>query len=181
MKIIRITGSFFIAAFLFQSAVVYDFSVPTHSGEQQPLSAYAGKKVMVITLPVEQSASADSLLYSLDTLAAAHSAALVVVAVPSVEDGYSAQVKDQLQHWYRSKLGAHILLTDGVYTRKTSGSLQHPLFQWLTHQSQNGGFDNDVEGPGSKFITTAQGKLFSVLSPRAKITGRSVQISLQAQ
>ena len=167
--------------FSFLSGSIYDFSVPKIEGGSQALSAYAGKKILVITLPVVQNASADSMLYSLDTLATAHAASLKVVAVPSYEDGFTAAQKTQLKLWYRSKLGTGILITDGLYTRKTSGTQQHALFKWLTDDNQNDMFNIDVEGPGHKFFTKGNGSLYGELTPQIKIWSAAVQRTLNMQ
>ncbi|MBL7746163.1 MAG: hypothetical protein JNM19_01940, partial [Chitinophagaceae bacterium] len=134
--------------------------------------------ILVITLPVAQSASADSVLYSLDTLGAARTATLKIIAVPSYEDGYTAAQKTTLETWYRSKLGNHIVITEGLYTRKTSGAQQHPLFSWLTDAVQNETFDVDVTGPGYKFFVNSTGKLYGVLRPHTKMWSGAVQKTL---
>lgn len=173
--------SFCVLAGLSLTGSIYDYTLPTIEGGNQPLTAYQGKKIVVITLPVSQDASADSLLYSLDTLAAHHSANLKVIAVPAIEDGFTASQKPQLLQWYRSKLGSNILITDGIYTRKTSGSQQHPLFKWLTSSNQNEVFDIDVAGPGYKFFSNSSGQLYGVLKPHSKVWGASVQRTLSTQ
>jgi glutathione peroxidase len=157
---------------------IHSYTVPKIEGGSQALSAYQGKKILVITLPLVQNPAADSLLYSLDTLAAAHTSTLKVIAVPAVEDGYTSAQKTALQQWYRSKLGNHILITEGLYTRKTSGTQQHPLFKWLTSDTQNDAFDIDVEGPGFKFFANEEGKLYGVLRSHSTISGASVQKTL---
>lgn len=166
---------------LFSPGSLHQFTVPLLEGGQQSLAVLSGKKVLLVTLPLQQSASSDSLLYSLDTLAAAHSNELKVLGVPAYEDGYTPAIKTELLQWYRSRLGSNILVTDGLYTRKTSGSMQHPLFNWLTHEQENGIFDVDVAGPGYKFITNESGSLYGVLHPQAKMHGRLVQKTLNMQ
>lgn len=165
----------------FYTGSVYDFSVPTIAGGTQNLSAYQGKKIMIITLPVEQSPAADSLLSSLDTLAAARAQSLQIIGVPAIEDGYTAGNNSALQQWYFSKMGSHVLVTGGLYTRKTSGSQQHPLFKWLTSSNQNEVFDIDVAGPGYKFFSNSSGQLYGVLKPHSKVWGASVQRTLSTQ
>jgi len=160
---------------------VYDYTVSRIEGGNQPLSAYQGKKLLVITLPVSQDAAADSLLYSLDTLATAHAAVLKVIAVPAIEDGFTTAQKPQLLQWYRSKLESNILITDGMYTRKASGTQQHPLFKWLTFSNQNEVFDIDAAGPGYKFFSNSSGQLYGVLKPHSKVWGASVQRTLSTQ
>jgi glutathione peroxidase-family protein len=157
---------------------IYNFSVPRIEGGTQALSALQGKKLLIITLPVTQSASADSMLQSIDTMATARAAVLQVLAVPSYEDGFTAAQRTALKNWYRSKLSNTVIIADGLRTRKTSGSQQHALFQWLTKAVQNGVFHIDVTGPGHKFFIKPGGQLFGVLLPQSKIWGVSVQRQL---
>jgi glutathione peroxidase-family protein len=181
MKKIIILGLIAFLSSSFCLTGVYDFSVPKIEGGSYELGNSQGKKIMIITLPIQQNAISDSMLYCLDTLAASHSLTLTVIAVPSYEDGYTIAQKEQLKTWYRSKLGNNIIVTEGLYTRKTSGSQQYPLFQWLTHSGQNDVFDIDVIGPNHKFFVKENGELFGVLIPQSKISGISVQKTLQMQ
>jgi glutathione peroxidase len=158
---------------------IYDFSVPKIEGGNYSLSASQGKKIMIITLPIERNAAADSMLYCLDTLAAAHNSNLTVIGVPSYEDGYTPSSKQNLLEWYRSKLDSTIVITEGLYTHKSNS--QHALFKWLTDVSQNGSFDMDVEGLGHKFFINTNGELYGVLIPYSKISGESVQRTLLMQ
>lgn len=167
-----------VSGTLFTSGV-YNYTVPKLEGGTQALAAYEGKKILIITLPLVQSPAADSLLYALDTLGAAHTNSLKIIAVPSIEDGYTAAQQAQLQQWYRSKLGNHIVITSGLYTKKASGAQQHPLFKWLSSDTQNGMFDIDAAGPGYKYIANEQGELYGVLHPQSKISGISVQRTLR--
>jgi glutathione peroxidase len=153
---------------------VYTYSVPLIEGGNQSLAAFEHKKILIFSLPVTQSASADSMLYSLDTLGTAHINNLVIIAVPSYEAGYTEAQKNVLQQWYRSILGQHIIVTDGLYTRKLSGTQQHGLFHWLTSVTGNNTFDIDDNGPGSKFFVNEEGELYAVLHPYTKISSITV-------
>ncbi len=175
MKQITIFGFILLLAGTIWTGSIYDHSVPKIEGGSQPLAGWQGKKILVITLPLVQSASADSMLYSLDTLASARSATLKVIAVPSYEDGYTPAQKTQLETWYRSKLGNHVVITEGLYTRRTSGSQQHGLFKWLTVLNQNESFDIDVTGPGYKFFVSSTGQLYGVLRPHTSMWSGAVQ------
>lgn len=158
---------------------IYNYSVSKIEGGSQLMSSYEGKKIMVITLPVVQDAVSDSMLYALDTLAAAHQSNLAVIAVPSYEDGYTTAIKQSLQQWYRSKLGNYILITEGLYTRKTSASQQHGLFKWLTYVNEN--FEIDVEGPGYKYFVRGNGELYGVLKSHVRISSMAVNRTIQMQ
>jgi glutathione peroxidase-family protein len=178
MRLFKTAGFIFLFSTLLQTGSIYDYSFTKIEGGTHVMSSCQGKKILIITLPIQQSATADSMLYSLDTLAAARSTTLSVIAVPSYEDGYTTAQQGQLQQWYRSKLGSYVIISEGLYTRKTSGSQQHGLFKWLTTDTQNGNFNIDVTGPGNKFFVTSTGVLYGALT---KMWGTSVQRTLQIQ
>jgi glutathione peroxidase len=166
--------------FIWQESI-YNYNVSRIEGGNQSMAAYQGKKILIITLPVQYDAAADTLLYCLDTLASAHSLQLAVIAIPAYEDGFTPALKEQLNQWYRSRLGNYIVITDGLYTRKTSGTQQHPLFKWLTTDTLNDVFNIDVEGPGHKFFVNTTGQLYGVLRPQTKISSNVVYKTLQAE
>lgn len=160
---------------------IYIHAVSTIEGVTKPLSAYQGKKILVMTLPIQQNSSNDSLLYSLDSLRAAYNGNLIIIATPSYEDGYTPAIKDSLKQWYRSILSMEVVVTDGIYTRKTSGTQQHSLFKWLTDKNKNDHFDRDVAGPRDKFIVWTDGELIGVLGAQTRIGGGTVNSLLQGQ
>lgn len=168
-----------IYLFITWETSVYTYSFHKLDGGNQSLSLFQGKKMLIVTLPVQQSATQDSLLYSLDTLAAARQSQLTVIGVPSREDGYLPSNKNQLRQWYRSKLGNYIVLADGMYTRKSSGSQQHGLFKWLTTVAYNEHFNIDVEGPWMKFFVKSNGILDGVINGQSRISGQAVQKTLR--
>lgn len=164
---------------LFGTSGIYDISFVTIEGQTKSMSDYQGKKILVITLPIQQSSSGDSILFSLDTISRNNSNILQILAVPSKEDGFSAANKSLLWQWYRSKLGSGVVILDGVYTRKSSGLNQHDLFRWLTHENENEHFDLDASEPGAKFFISPSGELYGVLSPATRIWGLSVQKTIR--
>lgn len=178
LRLILITICFFLTSMACVESI-YTHSVKTIEGISKPLTNYQGKKILVITLPVQQNSFNDSLLYSLDSLGVAHSSSLIIIAVPSYEDGYTASLKDSLKQWYRSILSMDIIVTEGLYIRKTSGNQQHPLFKWLTDKNRNEHFDNDVNDPKNKFIVWTTGELIGVLGAQTKIGSSTVHNLLQ--
>lgn len=177
-RLILIISCFFlISATCVES--IYTHSVTTIEGVNKSLQAYQGKKLLVVTLPVQQSSSADSLLHSLDSIGQANTGSLVIIATPAYEDGYTVSMKENLKQWYRSILSTEIIVTEGMYTRKTSGNQQHPLFRWLTDKSRNNHFDRDVEGPNNKFIVWTTGELIGVLGSQVKVGSNAINELLQ--
>ncbi|MCB9056135.1 MAG: hypothetical protein H6549_09765 [Chitinophagales bacterium] len=171
-------GSILSILLLHTSESIYSYTVPKIEGGNQPLSELEGKKILVVTLPLQQNGAADSFLYSLDTLATAHISNLKVIATPSYEDGFTPSQRNQLKQWYRSKLGNDILITDGLKTRKISGNQQHALFKWLTDVTKNEVFDMDISGPEYKFFVKETGQLYGLLKPHSRVWGQAVQKTL---
>jgi glutathione peroxidase len=178
LKLILIFSSFFLTGAVCVESI-YTNSVITIEGTNKPLTNYRGKKILVITLPIQQNSSNDSLLHSLDSLRSAYSGSLIIIAVPSYEDGYTATIKASLKQWYRSILSIDVIVTEGMYTRKSSGSQQHPLFKWLTDKTKNNHFDKDIGGPRNKFIVWTDGELIGVLGAQTKLGGSTVNELLQ--
>lgn len=177
-KLILLISSLFLTGSTITESI-YIHAVVTIEGENKTLSSYQGKKMLIVTLPVIQNTSNDSLLHSLDSIQSVYSSTLKIIGVPSYEDGYSPTIKENLKQWYRSILDNSIIITEGLYTRKTSGPLQHSLFKWLTDKSKNGHFDNDVEGPRQKFVVWTDGKLIGVVGPQLRISSNTMNNLLQ--
>ena len=179
-KLILITMFIFLTGWIYVESI-YSHSVTTIEGVNKPLNAYQGKKIFIMTLPINRNSSNDSLLHSLDSLRNVFGSSLVIIATPSYEDGYSTAIKDSLKQWYRSKLSMDIIVTEGMYTRKTSGNQQHALFRWLTDKNRNDHFNKDVLGPKSKFIVWTDGELVGVLGAPVKIGSSTINNLLQSQ
>jgi glutathione peroxidase len=158
---------------------IYDYSITKIEGGTLSLNTLQNKRLLIITLPTQQNASNDSLLYCLDTLASAHINNLTVIGIPAIEDGYTAAQQTQLKNWYRAKLGTYITIGTGMYTRKTSGTNQHGLFKWLTNDALNNIFNADVTGPWQKFFISTTGELFGELAPQTRISSAAVQRTLR--
>lgn len=177
-KLIFILGYFLLPNTSWEETI-YSHSITTIEGVNKPLAAYQGKKILIVTLPTQQNSSNDSLLHSIDSLQTVHDSSLVIIAVPSYEDGYTPAIKESLKQWYRSILNMDILVTEGFYTRRISGGQQHSLFKWLTNKIRNGHFDKDVEGPRSKFFVWTNGELVGVLGAPTRIGGSTMNSLLQ--
>jgi glutathione peroxidase len=162
-KLILIISCLFLAA-AGSVESIYNFSVTAIEGHYKSLDICKGKKLMIVTLPAQQNDSNDSLLSALDSIRTVYNSSLSIIAVPSLETGYLPSKKNELKQWYKSKLNSGIIVTEGVYTRKTSGSNQHPLFRWLTNTDKNGHFNVDADAAGQFFVVSKTGALYSVLS-----------------
>jgi len=153
--------------FAFKTSLsIFDLSFITPGGDEQPLSSYQGKRLMIIVLPVTQTPKDSSLLQLLEVLNNNYRDSVTMIGVPSNDDGYAVDSASSLMSWYRSYLDTSFIITGGMFTRKTSDN-QAPLFSYLTLAEQNEYFNEDVYGPGEKFFINQEGRLYGISVPGA--------------
>lgn len=136
----------------------------TETGDSVSLSRFAGKKVLVIIVPLSPQ---DSVFRDLQAFKNRYRDSIQIIAVPSIENGF------QKSHGAALQARCHemnVLLTAGMYTQKASGASQSELLSWLTEKGRNTHFNDDVKGPGQKFFISETGRLYAVLPPQASLS-----------
>ncbi len=147
-------------------------SVNNIDGSSVSLLSYQGKKILFLIAPARISDSS-----KLDELAAFNSRygdTVKLVGIMSKEDGFVDSNKAKIKTMYQNK-GINILLTEGMFTKKTAGANQGSLMQWLTKLSMNKRFEENAKGVGQKFFADENGKLFSVLIPETSLFSSAVE------
>ena len=176
--------SLLIKTFLLSTAFswlsgLYNIEITTLDGENKSLKTLEGKKMMIVVLPVAKTAKDTLFLQNLEAFSKSVKDQLSVIGVPSIEDGFEKENTITLKKWYKSVLGDQVIITNGMHTRKASGSKQHPLFAWLTSKELNIHFDYEVNGPGQKYFINEKGELYAVYGPEVPVNGKSVRRMLQ--
>jgi len=163
----QITSLLFLFIILTSLTGVFDLSITGLNGSTHTLGEYQGKKIAIIILPPTANSKDSTLLLKVDSIALANISRLKIIAVPSFDDGYTENNQKMLTNFYQSMIDSSILVSQPLYTHKTSGTQQDALFNWLTHVDRNTHFDNDVKGAGNLFLINEQGKLIGVFEPGA--------------
>jgi glutathione peroxidase-family protein len=168
MRIIISVAAIILSSVSASAQNIYDYSITTIDTVSHPLSKYTGKKIMIAILPSTKTEDDSLYLGRLDSIFNTYSEQLMIIGVPSYEDGYTEDTTINLPQWYKSLLDSQILITQIMYTHKSSDTLQNPLFGWLTHSRQNNHFDDEAEGPGETYFINEQGELYGVFTPMAR-------------
>ncbi|MES2849440.1 MAG: hypothetical protein V4685_10320 [Bacteroidota bacterium] len=143
---------------------VTSINISMINGDTISLDQFAGKKIMLVLLPVD-TLEADSLfLLHIDSTARAYADSIEFIGIPSYEDGYRDSIHASVKNWYNDRLHLSFKITVGMYTHNSSGVLQHPLFKWITDEEQNGHLEATISGYGQKFLLNKSGGLMAVLS-----------------
>jgi glutathione peroxidase-family protein len=144
---------------------IYSLYFNTPDGNAIALSSFAGHKILIV---VFNPSTADySQLKRLDSVQT-DSPSVKILAIPGTElaKGYSdsvTMIQDSSLTSMRSRLGLSLLIARAMYVNKADSSIQHPLFNWLTHVGQNTHFDRDVDSEGQLFFINENGVLYGVL------------------
>ena len=143
---------------------IYDFSVPTSSGDQQSLRDYQGKVVLIVN-----TASKCGFTPQYEGLQRLHDKyserGLVVVAMPcnqfgAQEPGSNAAVQEFCQLNY----GLSFPVMGKI---EVNGSGQHPLYAHLTKQAK-GLITDSIKWNFTKFLVNRDGQVIERFAPMTK-------------
>jgi len=143
---------------------IYDIHITTINGTDKSLNDFAGKKLLIVVLPLTQNPFDSLLLRKIDSVSRQYSDRLSVIGVVSIDDGYNPASLDALKAYYNSMMAGPVTITKPMRVRKGNGTLQSNLFAWLTNKDKNGHFNIDVSGPGHAFFINGQGQLYGVFA-----------------
>jgi len=134
---------------------IYDFSVPTSSGDEQALDAYRGKVVLIVN-----TASKCGFTPQYEGLQKLHDTyaerGLVIIALPcnqfrGQEPGTNAEVQEFCQMNY----GLSFPVMGKI---EVNGAGRHPLYSYLTNQA-GGLFNNNIKWNFTKFLVDREGQV----------------------
>jgi glutathione peroxidase-family protein len=158
----------------FSQTSVYGITITGVNNQQYPVGNLQGKILMIVLLPSTQTSADRAFLKRVDSISLAHTGSLQTIAVPSFEDGYAADSANTLLSWYQAALDTSIIVSQPLYTHKSSGIQQDSLFRWLTDVTQNTHFDDEVEGAGSMFFVDPSGTLYGELGVGAEFSDKAI-------
>jgi len=172
MKIIIYMATILVSIFSVSAQSFYNYNITTPDTVSHSLSEFAGKKIIIAILPSNRNEDDSLYLVRLDSIFQAYSNRLIIIGVASYEDGYTDDTTINTVQWYKSILDSEIVVTQGMYTHKSSDTLQNTLFNWLTHSQQNNHYSDEVEGAGETFFIDEQGELYGVFGPKARSSNK---------
>lgn len=140
------------------------------------LNSFKGKKILVAIIPTHSSDSGYFL--KLCELQKLYSKKVKIIAIPSFDDDYNdSRDKKNLKQAFQND--SSVLITTGMYIKKSDGSRQDALMQWLTDKSKNGHLDIDAKGINQKYFINETGDLYGVFGPEISLSVRLMQKMLR--
>lgn len=145
------------------SPSIYDIQIEALKGAPIDLSAYKGKKILIVNAPCM---TPDDPQYAgLQQLSNKYSGKLVVIGVLTDNFDIAPGTRTNGYDYHKTQYKVTFPLGDKVSVR---GETMAPIFQWLTTKRYNNFSDNKVKWNFQKYLINEQGELIAVFDPKVK-------------
>jgi glutathione peroxidase len=154
-----------------KATTIYDFKVPSLSGDTIDFSKYKGQKVLIVNTA---SKCGNTPQYAeLEKLYKEHKGKLVIVGFPannfgSQEPGTNADIKEFCQKNY----GVSFPMAEKVSVK---GDDIHPLYKYLVEEAAKKGITDPVKWNFTKFLIDEKGNLVTVIPAKTSVYSPDVQ------
>ena len=146
----------------------YDIKINNLQGKPLNLKEFKGKHILIVN--VASKCGFTPQYKDLQELHETYKEKLQVIGVPCNQfGGQEPGTADDIESFCQVNYGVDFLITEKVDVK---GNNQHPLFEWLTNEEQNGVSSSTVKWNFQKYIIDTDGKLvdyyFSLTNPMSK-------------
>jgi glutathione peroxidase len=146
----------------------YDIKINNLQGKPINLKEFKGKHILIVN--VASKCGFTPQYKDLQELHETYKEKLQVIGVPCNQfGGQEPGTADDIESFCQVNYGVDFLITEKVDVK---GNNQHPLFEWLTNEEQNGVSSSTVKWNFQKYIIDIDGKLvdyyFSLTNPMSK-------------
>lgn len=147
-----------MSLFFMAAVSIYDFKVPSLDGNSIDLSAYKGKKIMIVNTASKCGYTPQ--YKDLEALYEKYKGKLVIIGFPAnnfnqQEPGSNTEIKDFCTKNY----GVTFPMAEKISVK---GEDIHPLFKYLTEEAGKMGVTDPIKWNFTKFLLDENGKLVAV-------------------
>ena len=144
---------------------VYNINVKTISGEEQALSQFEGKVLLIVN--VASKCGFTPQYKDLEMLHDLYKDQLVLIGLPCNQFGAQEPgSNEEIVEFCSATYGVSFLMTDKI---EVKGEGQHPLYAWLTKKELNGKKSSTVKWNFQKYLVDEEGEFvdfyYSVTTP----------------
>ena len=139
---------------------IYDIDLLSIDGKKIDLSAYKGKKMLIVNVASECGYTPQ--YEDLQTLYENYQDKMVIIGAPCNQfGGQEPGSAEDIQTFCSKNYGVTFPLTEKL---EVKGDGQHPLYQWLTNKEENGVQSSKVKWNFQKYLIDEEGNFVSVFS-----------------
>jgi glutathione peroxidase len=157
---------------LFVSSI-YSKQIEDINGATHSVSEFQGKKILIMNIATNSPFV--SQLAGLQQLHQQHGDSLVILVFPSNSFGNEPRTNSEIKDFCQNQFGATFFL---AAKSSVTGSTIHPLYSWLTQQSENGVMDQAVRGDFQKYLISGDGHLIGVFAGSVNPLSEQIQDAL---
>lgn len=136
---------------------------PAAGGPAQAMSAYQGKKVLLVNIATGSSDAGQ--LTGLQRLQQQYGDSLVVIAFPSNSFGNEPRSDSAIQAFCHASYQTTFAVAKKA---AVTGSDSQPVYDWLAKSSENGSIDGAVQGDFQKFLISSTGEVVGVYAAKVQ-------------
>ncbi len=153
-----------VTMMIIAAASIYDFKLTGLDGKAFDLSAYKGKKILIVNTA---SACGYTPQYAdLEALYEKYQNKLVVVGFPANNFGEQEKGSNsEIQAFCKKNYGVSFPMSEKVSVK---GEDIHPLFKYLTNEAERMGVKDPIKWNFTKFLIDENGKLIAVFPSAVK-------------
>lgn len=143
---------------------IFQFKVPALDGSTIDFSKFSGKKILVVNTASKCGYTPQ--YEGLEELYKTHGDKLVIVGFPANNfGGQEPGTNSEIKEFCTKNYGVTFPMATKV---SVQGADIAPIFQWLTHKSENGLMDVTIKWNFTKFLLNENGELMEVFESKVK-------------
>lgn len=143
---------------------IYTFQIDSIAGNKKiKFSDFAGKKILIVN-----TASQDSSNQQYDDLKSLNlffKDSLIIIAIPVGNFGHEPGTNNEIEPFYSQNMSNRFPVAAKI---SADGNDIHPLYNWLTKQTENGMSNSKVSGDYKKYLIDSNGKMVGVFSSKLR-------------
>src|SRR5919112_1566668 len=155
---------FLLSVFFIAATSIYDFKVPGLDGHNIDLSAYKGKKILIVN--TASKCGYTKQYGDLQKLYDANKDKLVIIGSPA--NNFKQQepgTNSEIQEFCKKNYGVTFPMAEKVSVK---GEDIHPLFKYLTAEANKLGVEDPIKWNFTKFLIDEKGKLVKVFPSKVE-------------
>lgn len=141
---------------------IYDFKMPGLEGDEIDLSAYKGKKILIVNTASKCGLTPQ--FEGLEKLYSQYKSKLVILGFPANNfKGQEPLANNEIAEFCKKNYGVSFPMAEKI---SVTGDDTHPLYKYLKEQTIAKGFTDPVTWNFGKFLVNEKGELIATFGPR---------------
>lgn len=155
---------FILSGLIFLNMTIYDFTVPSLSGDTIDFSQFKGKNILIVNTASECGYTPQ--YAGLEQLYEKYQKTLVIVGFPANNfGGQEPGSNSEIQTFCQKNYGVKFPMSEKVSVK---GKDIHPLFKYLVAEAKKKGINDPIQWNFTKFLINEKGELVGVFNSKTE-------------